>query len=267
MQVPVSGPLSTIESITRQLNALDEIRGTTILLHSSLSSLGWVCGGAEAVVLAILSAIGPDGTLVVPTHTGDNSDPAEWQCPPVPREWHAIIRAASPPYNPPTSRTRGMGVIAETIRTWPGAVRSAHPQTSFAAVGPLAEWLMKGHEVDCRLGESSPLAKLEKVDAKVLLLGVGFDVCTAFHLAEYRVANNAEEHMENNSFAIATEEGRQWITVTDIRISSDPFGDLGGDFQKAGLVIEGRVGNALVKLFKISEAVRYAEGWLQMQRK
>ncbi|KAA8641437.1 aminoglycoside N(3)-acetyltransferase [Aspergillus tanneri] len=266
MRAPVTGPLCTVDSISRELNNLDDIKGSTVLLHSSLSSLGWVCGGSNTVVLAILSAIGSDGTLVVPTHTGDNSDPAEWQNPPIPEEWHETVRAQMPPYNPYTSRTRGMGSIAETVRTWPGAVRSSHPQTSFAAVGPLAKWLMEVHDLDCRLGEKSPLGRLEYVGAKVLLLGVGFDVCTAFHLAEYRLARSIEESMEDSSFAVTTEHGRQWMTVKDVSISCEMFEELGGDFQQEESVIEGTVGKASVKMFKITEAICYAEGWLRKKR-
>ena len=175
-----AGPLCTRKSLTDQFQALGIIRGETLLVHSSLRSLGWVNGGAEAVVLALLDVLGETGTLVVPTHSPDNSDPADWQHPPVPEEWKPIIRETMLPYDPQTTRSRLMGVIAETVRTWPGAVRSAHPQTSFAAIGPEAESLMAGHVLDCALGERSPLAKLEAVRARVLLLGVGFECCTAF---------------------------------------------------------------------------------------
>jgi aminoglycoside 3-N-acetyltransferase len=75
-------------------------------------------------------------------------------------------------------------MIAERVRTWPGAVCSRHPKTSFAAVGARAAELMRRHDIDCYLGEASPLGAL---DAATLLLGVGFSRATAFHLAEYRL--------------------------------------------------------------------------------
>ncbi len=89
---------------------------------------------------------------------------------------------------PALSPRRGASrAIRGTLRTWPGALRSAHPQTSFAAVGARAAEVVEGHAPDCRLGERSPLARLEAMAARVLLLGAGYDTCTSFHLAEYRI--------------------------------------------------------------------------------
>ncbi|KAE9371828.1 aminoglycoside acetyltransferase [Stipitochalara longipes BDJ] len=257
-----AGPLCTCKSLANQFRELGVNHGDTLLVHSSLSSLGWVNGGAEAVVLALLDVLGDKGTLVVPTHSSDNSDPAHWQHPPVPEEWKPIIRETMLPYSPRTTRTALMGVIAETVRTWPGAIRSAHPQTSFAAVGLKAEPLMADHALDCALGEQSPIAKLETVDSRVLLLGVGFDCCTAFHLAEHRIPRG----MMENSFSVMTEEGRSWMTVRDTATSGDRFDELGADFEREQQVIRGKIGAAEARLFPIADAVAYAQRWLSRNR-
>jgi aminoglycoside 3-N-acetyltransferase len=260
-----AGPLCTRSSLANELRDLGVGHGDVLLVHSSLSSIGWVNGGAEAVVLALLDAIGPTGTLVVPTHSGDNSDPAKWANPPVPEGWWDTIRTTMPAYNRQTTRSRAMGVIAETVRTWPGAVRSAHPQTSFAAVGPRASALVDGHSLHCSLGEQSPLARLEESRARVLLLGVGFDSCTAFHLAEYRLPRTPQTDIKN-SFAVMTPEGHKWMTVRDIGVSEKDFDEMGADFEKDQHVTRGKLGAAGVRLFSLRDAVEYAEEWLFTHR-
>ncbi|EYT80449.1 aminoglycoside phosphotransferase [Streptomyces sp. Tu 6176] len=255
---PPTGPLVTRDTLAEDLRALGVRPGETLLAHSSMKSLGWVCGSQVAVVRALLDALGPDGTLVVPAQSGDLSDPALWSRPPVPEVWWDTIRAAMPGYDPATTPTLGVGVVPETVRTWPGALRSAHPQTSFAAIGPRAREITDGHATDCRLGERSPLARLEALGARVLLLGTGYDTCTCFHLAEYRVP------------APRVRVGRPgphgWETVTEVSIDSGCFGELGHDFERDRPVVRGTVGTAAARLFPLADAVAYAERWLALHR-
>ena len=115
-----------------------------------------------------------------------NIDPSEWQHPPVPEAWWQTIRDHTPGYNPLTTPSRGLGVVPELLRTWPGARRSAHPAFSLAAVGPQAEYLTEGHALEEDSGDRSPLGKLYELDGHVLLLGVDHWSNTSLHLAEFR---------------------------------------------------------------------------------
>ncbi|MFD5719902.1 MULTISPECIES: aminoglycoside N(3)-acetyltransferase [unclassified Streptomyces] len=255
---PPTGPLVTRDTLAADLRTLGVRAGETLLVHSSLSSLGWVNGGPVTLVQGLLDALGPDGTLVVPTQSGDLSDPALWSNPPVPEEWWPTIRATMPAYDPEVTPSRGVGVIPETVRTWPGALRSAHPETSFAALGPGAARIVEGHAPDCRLGERSPLARLEAGGARVLLLGAGYDTCTSFHLAEYRVPSPVVE--------VGRPSPEGWRTVREVSITSELFAELGADFERDRPVVRGTVGAAAARLFPVAEAVAYAERWLPLHR-
>ncbi|MEU9212143.1 AAC(3) family N-acetyltransferase [Streptomyces sp. NPDC048415] len=255
---PPTGPLVTRGTVAAQLRELGVRPGETLLAHSSLSSLGWVNGGPVAVVQGLLDALGPNGALVVPTQSGDLSDPALWSNPPVPEEWWSAIRVTMPAYDPRVTPSRGVGVIPETVRNWPGALRSAHPETSFAALGPRAAAITGSHAPDCRLGERSPLARLEADGARVLLLGTGYDTCTSFHLAEYRIPSPAVE--------VGRPSLAGWQVVREVSITSDRFEELGHDFERDRPVVRGTVGAADARLFPVADAVAYAEGWLALHR-
>jgi aminoglycoside 3-N-acetyltransferase len=237
--------------------------GEVLIVHSSLSALGWVVGGEVAVVTALLDALGPEGTLIVPAQSFGNSDPAVWSRPPVPEQWWPVIRANMPPYDPATTPTRGMGRIVEAVRTWPGAVRSAHPQASFAGIGARAGELLARHDLDCRFGARSPLPAIEAAGGRVLLLGVSFDSCTCLHLAETRVPDAPTEEL---SCSVATPDGPAWVTFTDTVAHEGDFVALGTAFTATGGVRLERVGAAEARIFGVAEVVAFATGWIQANR-
>ena len=82
----------TAESLTAKLRECGVEAGQTVLVHLAMSKLGWVVGGAEAVLLGLLGAVGEGGTLMMVTNSSDNTDPAQWQYPPVPESWWQMIR-------------------------------------------------------------------------------------------------------------------------------------------------------------------------------
>ncbi len=147
---------ATASSLAADLRSLGLDSGMTVMVHSSLSNLGYVSGGAHAVVMALRQVLGDTGTLVMPTHSSDLTDPGSWSNPPVPESWWDEIRSEMPAYDPLLTPTRLMGAIVECFRHVSGVVRSEHPTVSAAAVGPNAEFIVSNHELAHGLGESSP---------------------------------------------------------------------------------------------------------------
>ncbi|WP_433083418.1 aminoglycoside N(3)-acetyltransferase [Dactylosporangium sp. CA-052675] len=254
----------TISTIAAGLRTLGLPPGATVITHSSLSRLGWVAGGAHAVVLALLEALGPDGTLVMPAHSRHLTEPADWGNPPVPESWWETIRAETPAYDPRTTPTAHMGAIAECFRTFPGARRSAHPTVSFAALGPLAEHVTAGHDLDDGLGESSPLAKLYEADAWVLLLGVGHDNNTSLHLAEYRADAPKSYHRQGSP--VLVDGARRWVTYRELDDDTSLFEPLAKDFAAVtGAERVGPVGAGTARLMRQRELVDFGARWLSQR--
>ncbi|MFC9507238.1 aminoglycoside N(3)-acetyltransferase [Streptomyces sp. NPDC057002] len=254
-------------TLTAELRALGIGAGDLLLTHSSLRSLGPVQDGSRAVVRALLTALGPDGTLVVPAFTPENSDTSPAYLRRVQgctEQQVAELRRTMPPYDPQHTPAPSMGRVAEEVRTHPDGMRSDHPQTSFAAIGPLARKVVSDHSASCHLGERSPLARLYEEHAKVLLLGVGFASCTAFHLAEYRVPERPQREYH---CVVRVRGERTWWSYADVALDDSDFAALGSSFERSGAsVTTGTVGRAAVRVFPLRDAVDHAVTWLSTHR-
>jgi aminoglycoside 3-N-acetyltransferase len=253
----------TRASLAAELAAGGVLPGATVLVHSSLRALGFVSGGAVAVVLALLDALGERGTLVMPAHSSGLSEPSRWRNPPVPESWWESIRATMPAFDPRVTPTRRMGAIAEAFRSFPGVLRSAHPSGSFAAAGPLASRIVDGHALDIAFGETSPLARLHETDAHVLLLGVGHDSNTSLHLAEVRWGGLPA--IEEGA-PVAVGGVRVWKTFRELDYDAADFPTIGAEFAATGGVRGFRTGACTSLLMSQRALVDFAVGWMRANR-
>lgn len=259
---PVTG-----RRIARDLRRLGVKPGQTLLVHASLRSLGWVTGGAPTVVSALRQAVGPDGHVVALTATEANSQTSRAHRAHIetmtPEEVRAF-RRDMPAFDQDRTLS-GMGAISEAVRTTDGAVRSAHPQTSFAAIGPQADLLMADHPLECHLGPDSPLGRLEKMDAQVLMIEVGYWAFTGFHLAEYRYTLTPPTR--KYACVLAGVDGvKQWAEYEDVVLDDQKFEHIGEALENKVNVRHGKVGQANCRLVPLHAAVEFAAEWLARDR-
>jgi aminoglycoside 3-N-acetyltransferase len=264
------GTCLTPERLKEDFQKLGISTGMTLMVHCSLSKIGWICGGPVTVIQVLLDLLGPDGTLIMSSHTAENTDPRHWQNPPVPSEWFDIIRQSMPGFQPDITPTRNMGKVAETFRHWPGVLRSQHPQYSVIAIGPKAKLITDKHDDAC--GEQSPLARLYDCtdNGYVLLLGVQHENNTSLHLGEYRfqVNNNIEKSFNEGAAIINPEtKTRQWLEWNDYHYDADDFNDAGNVFESIeGNVKIGKVGLAECRFMKQYLLVDFATDWFTKNR-
>ncbi|MAF12403.1 AAC(3) family N-acetyltransferase [Candidatus Poribacteria bacterium] len=262
----------TAASLADQLRACGMAVGQTVLAHVAMSKLGWVVGGAEAVILALIEAVGGSGTIVMVTYSTNNGEPSLWQHPPVPEEWWQTIRDHTPAYNPQTTPTRGMGVVPELFRTWPDAVRSAHPAFSLAALGARAEYIVAEHSPDemgerspVGMGERSPVGKVYELDGHVLLLGIDHRASTSLHLAEARAGCPGMRKVRTGS-AMLVDGRREWVTYVDWADGGKDFHTIGDAFDAAHDIPVHRVGAAEARFFQQRPVVDFGVEWMRRHR-
>ncbi|MEV7525651.1 AAC(3) family N-acetyltransferase [Streptomyces sp. NPDC091371] len=243
-----------------------------LLVHASLGGTGLA---PEPLRDALLGVLGPHGTLVVPAFTPQNSTTSSAHLALISGLAEDEVRAfrdRMPPFDPASTPSQGMGALAEAVRTAPGAARSAHPQTSFAAVGGDARRLCSGHRLESHMGEDSPLGKMCWEGAQVLMINVGFSVCSAFHLAEYRIPK-PPLRMYECVVKVNLPGGRQgylqegeWTAYEDVALDDSDFAEIGGAFPDSR-VRRGRVGGASAMLFSLPDAVDHALDWMTENRR
>ena len=230
----------TRKQIEAGLTALGLKPGDEVLLHSSLSSVGWVERGADTVIDAILETIGVQGTLMVPTFTHNTAV-----------------------FDPLTTSSR-TGLISETLRLRPGAVRSWHPTHSVAALGAKADELTADHLKAFGIG--SPIDRLASHGGYVLLLGVTCRYCSAIHVAENyaRVPYLGAVGNPIREATIMTPDGGEVkVVLEDQPACGAGFGQLEPLLRERGLIANRHIGQAHCQLIGARDLIDTAADLLR----
>lgn len=181
------------KTLKNELAELGICQGMNLLVHSSLRKVGKVEDGADGIIDTLLELLGPDGTLMMSTVSG-NVYPEQ----PV---FHVE-------YTPST-----VGVLGNVFRKRPGAIRSLHPVHSIAAMGPKAEFFTSGHlEANTPWSPDSPYGKLMRNNGYALFLGTDFSANTCLHALEIE-ARVPGLHTPNTSTLYICDYENKWRTI------------------------------------------------------
>ncbi|MCR5229352.1 MAG: AAC(3) family N-acetyltransferase [Solobacterium sp.] len=250
----------TKESLIEALRSVGVGPNMILEVHSSLSSFGYVSGGARTVVDALLELEEEGGTILMPTQTADNSDPSGWKNPPAaPQIWDQI-RESMPAYDAELTDVQYMGDIVENFRNREGTVCSNHPNCSYTAWGRYAKLLCNRQSVHFPLAEESPSARLYELKGYVLLLGTDFDKVTSLHLAEYRT--ECRPIVIDNA-CMMIDGRRQWKKYLNLDIDSSDFNRIGESLAKKGMISETMLCGCRIRLFSAAAAIDEATDYFE----
>ncbi|GCD48270.1 aminoglycoside 3-N-acetyltransferase [Streptomyces paromomycinus] len=266
------GPV-TRTRLARDLTALGLGDGDTVMFHTRMSAVGYVAGGPETVIGALRDVVGERGTLMVTCGWNDAPpyDFTDW-----PQTWQDALRAEHPAYDPVLSEAdHNNGRLPEALRRRPGAVRSRHPDASFAALGAAATALTADHPWDDPHGPDSPLARLVAMGGRVLLLGAPLEALTLLHHAE-ALADAPGKRFVDYEQPILVDGERVWRRFHDIDSEdgafdysalvpegTEAFEIIGRDMRAAGIGRRGTVGAADSHLFEARDVVDFGVAWME----
>ena len=234
------------ETLIKEFVKAGICEGDTLLVHSAMSVIGYVEGGADTVAKALRDAVGESGTLVAPAFCFRHE-------------------AEENPVIDPKNDKSEMGAISEAVRLLPGAKRSIAFRHSLSAVGKHAAFITEVNPEISVFDIDSSFGRLLGLDAKVMLLGVTWVNSTTHHFAEY-LLNVKDRHTILKKVKVRMENGElKDAVLTDYQPKPNENGEYYSfphDFNRAGLMLEkegkvkiSSVGNAVTRVHKMRDLI------------
>ena len=237
------------------------------MVHAAMSKVGPLLNGPDALSNAILDVVGADGTMLVYTGWDSVHDDLLDDEGRVLPEWRDHV----PGFDQQASRAVRMnGIIAEFVRTMPGARRSANPGASVAAVGKLAAWITADHLLDYGFGENTPLSKLVEVGGRVLMVGAPWDTMTLIHHADH-LAEIAGKQRIRIEVPLASTNGTEWRFIEEFETGDPIHEDLPDNYIEQIVIAyveggggsQGTIGAAPSLLVDARPILAFAIQWLE----
>lgn len=252
----------TKEDIKYSLTSLGVKKGMLLFVQSSLRPLGWINGGAQTIIEALMECVGYEGTIIMPAFTKLISDPASLKVGTVPRESWEKIRNTALPFSKKLTIPQNMGEVAVQFMRNEAVLRSSHPTYSFLAWGKYAKLIVEKHALHFGLSKESPLGKIVELNGYVVMLGMNYDKCEMLHLAQYSAAKCP---IKISTYPIEKNGSTNWIKMADLDLNTYGYRIVGEVMEERKIVSEMRVGDTYCRMFSAREAVNITTAYLNLE--
>lgn len=204
--------------------------GDDVLVHASLGRMGHFDAGVDAVIDAMCDAVGMSGTVIMMTDT------------------RSFARTGRFSLQQPSET----GLLTERFRLTPGVRRSCVPMVSFCALGPKADAYTERYH--SHLDSTATITRLLENDGKIMLMGVGYEKCTLYHLSEERhaVPYNFYKEFQGVQLDGGNEErpiSQRYFVRRDMEVKKDPS-IAGRMLEESGAAAIVPLGSGTVRVFR-----------------
>lgn len=254
--------VNTKEDVCEILESMGIQKGMVILLQANIQELGYLVGGEQMLVEALMETVGYDGTIVVPSFTPQMSDPACHKRN-VDRDSWEKIREHMLPFDRKLSVSKYCASFVQQFLRNEGVVRSYHPLYSFAAWGKYAKLICDKHPLHFGLNQDSPLGKIVEFNGYVLLLGCSYKENVMFQLARY---HGEQLPIKIISAPIEINKKRIWKDMLDLEYNQKDFEDIGEAMEDRYIVKTTYLGGGLCRFFSAREAQTLATAYFHIHK-
>ncbi len=247
----------TKEDLTHAFQELGVKKGMDLMVHSNLRGLKYIVNGAHDVIEALLDVVVPnEGTILMPAHSGHLTDPTDWTCPRIPKDWIPVIQERLRPFDPKTTEIKNRGVLAKTFFTYPNVKRSIHPLNSVCALGRKAEYYTSEHPLHESEGKDSPAWRFYQEQGYALLIGVEIhNSLTFIHLGEYISDMGYLKHGTTKVLTVDKYGRNIFVPLRKYPITGQAFKKLHHPLEERGLMKKIKINAAIIYFFPFREAI------------
>ena len=219
----------TKKIIIRDLEKIGVQKGDHLGLGISYKSIGYVKGGPEAFIDALISAVGSEGTIMMNAYT------KSFYISEVRFGWTDYV------FDPGLTKAT-TGLVPETFRKHKNSIRSRHPTNSIVAFGRFAKYLTGDHDENAPA--YFPYSRLSEINGKFLAVGIGDSLVGLRHQAQY-AAGLLEVVPWKSAVNFRDNKGKLKTFVRrDIGGCVKRLPELVAYLRKEGLVTNATIGNA-----------------------